>query len=130
MTHALVAFITVVVISCPCAMGLATPTAIMVGTGKGAEAGILIRRRRGPRAGGRHRCCDLRQDRDADPRRPTLGAVVAAPGFSAAEVLDIAASVERGSEHPLAAAILAQADEAGRRSGEESRGSRRWPAGA
>ena len=113
MTHALVAFITVVVISCPCAMGLATPTAIMVGTGKGAEAGILIR-------GGE--ALELAAGIDAvifdktgtlTRGRPTLGAVVAAPGFSAAEVLDIAASVERGSEHPLAAAILAQADEAG-----------------
>ena len=113
LTHALVAFITVVVISCPCAMGLATPTAIMVGTGKGAEAGILIR-------GGE--ALELAAGIDAvifdktgtlTRGRPTLGAVVAAPGFSAAEVLDIAASVERGSEHPLAAAILAQADEAG-----------------
>ena len=113
MTHALVAFITVVVISCPCAMGLATPTAIMVGTGKGPEAGILIR-------GGE--ALELAAGIDAvifdktgtlTRGRPTLGAVVAAPGFSAAEVLDIAASVERGSEHPLAAAILAQADEAG-----------------
>jgi Cu+-exporting ATPase len=113
LTHALVAFITVVVISCPCAMGLATPTAIMVGTGKGAEAGILIR-------GGE--ALELAAGVDAvvfdktgtlTRGRPTLGEIVAAPGFTTEEVLDLAASVERGSEHPLAAAILARADEAG-----------------
>jgi len=113
LTHALVAFITVVVISCPCAMGLATPTAIMVGTGKGAEAGILIR-------GGE--ALELAAGIDAvvfdktgtlTRGRPTLGQVIAAPGFTPDDVLDLAASVERGSEHPLAAAILARADEAG-----------------
>jgi P-type Cu+ transporter len=113
LTHALVAFITVVVISCPCAMGLATPTAIMVGTGRGAEAGILIR-------GGE--ALELAAGLDAvvfdktgtlTRGRPTLGAIVAAPGFTADEVLEVAASVERGSEHPLAAAILARADAAG-----------------
>ncbi len=109
LTHALVAFITVVVIACPCAMGLATPTAIMVGTGNGAESGILIR------GGG---ALELAAGIDAvifdktgtlTRGRPSLGEVVPAPGFAADEVLDIAASVERGSEHPLAAAILAAA---------------------
>ena len=109
LTHALVAFITVVVIACPCAMGLATPTAIMVGTGNGAESGILIR-------GGE--ALELAAGIDAvifdktgtlTRGRPSLGEVVPAPGFAADEVLDIAASVERGSEHPLAAAILAAA---------------------
>ena len=111
LTHALVAFITVVVIACPCAMGLATPTAIMVGTGNGAESGILIR-------GGE--ALELAAGIDAvifdktgtlTRGRPSLGEVIPAPGFAANEVLDIAASVERGSEHPLAAAILAAAAE-------------------
>ena len=111
LTHALVAFITVVVIACPCAMGLATPTAIMVGTGNGAESGILIR-------GGE--ALELAAGIDAvifdktgtlTRGRPSLGEVVPAPGFAADEVLDIAASVERGSEHPLAGAILAAAAE-------------------
>ena len=109
LTHALVAFITVVVIACPCAMGLATPTAIMVGTGNGAESGILIR-------GGE--ALELAAGVDAvvfdktgtlTRGRPSLGRVVAAPGFTTDEVLDLAASVERGSAHPLAAAILAGA---------------------
>jgi Cu+-exporting ATPase len=92
-------------------MGLATPTAIMVGTGNGAESGILIR-------GGE--ALELAAGIDAvifdktgtlTRGRPSLGEVVPAPGFAADEVLDIAASVERGSEHPLAGAILAAAAE-------------------
>jgi len=113
LTHALVAFITVVVISCPCAMGLATPTAIMVGTGKGAEAGILIRGGEALELAARIDAVVFDKTGTLTRGRPTLGEVIAAPGFSASEVLDIAASVERGSEHPLAAAILARADEAG-----------------
>ncbi len=112
-THALVAFITVVVIACPCAMGLATPTAIMVGTGKGAEAGILIRGGETLERAARIDAVVFDKTGTLTRGRPSLGQVVAAPGFTAAEVLDLAASVERGSEHPLAAAILARADEAG-----------------
>jgi len=111
-THALVAFITVVVISCPCAMGLATPTAIMVGTGKGAEAGILIRGGEALETAAGVDAVVFDKTGTLTRGRPVLGPVTAAPGFSSVEVLDIAASVERGSEHPLAAAILARADEA------------------
>ncbi len=112
-THALVAFITVVVISCPCAMGLATPTAIMVGTGKGAEAGILIRGGEALELVAGIQAVVFDKTGTLTRGRPTLGDVVAATGFATDEVLDIAASVERGSEHPLAAAILARADAAG-----------------
>ena len=112
-THALVAFITVVVISCPCAMGLATPTAIMVGTGKGAEAGILIRGGEALELVAGIQAVVFDKTGTLTRGRPTLGEIVAAPGFSADDVLDVAASVERGSEHPLAAAILARADAAG-----------------
>ena len=113
LTHALVAFITVVVISCPCAMGLATPTAIMVGTGKGAEAGILIRGGEALEFAAGIDAVVFDKTGTLTRGRPSLGQVAAASGFTADEVLDIAASVERGSEHPLAAAILARADEAG-----------------
>jgi Cu+-exporting ATPase len=113
LTHALVAFITVVVISCPCAMGLATPTAIMVGTGQGAEAGILIRGGEALELAARVDAVVFDKTGTLTRGRPSLGEVAAAPGFTAEEVLDLAASVERGSEHPLAAAILARADEAG-----------------
>jgi Cu+-exporting ATPase len=112
LTHALVAFITVVVISCPCAMGLATPTAIMVGTGQGAEAGILIRGGGVLELAARVDAVVFDKTGTLTRGRPSLGEVRAAPGFTIEEVLDLAASVERGSEHPLAAAILARADEA------------------
>jgi len=110
-THALVAFITVVVIACPCAMGLATPTAIMVGTGLGAQAGILIRGGEALELAARVDTVIFDKTGTLTRGRPSLGTIVAADGFTADEVLDLAASVERGSEHPLAAAILAGATE-------------------
>ncbi len=112
-THALVAFITVVVISCPCAMGLATPTAIMVGTGAGAEAGILIRGGEALELAARVDAVVFDKTGTLTRGRPSLGQVLVAPGFEADEVLDLAASVERGSEHPLATAILTAAGERG-----------------
>ena len=113
LTHALVAFITVVVVACPCAMGLATPTAIMVGTGRGAGAGILIRGGEALELAARVDAVIFDKTGTLTLGRPTLGEVLAAPGFTAAEALDLAASVERGSEHPVAAAILAGAGDAG-----------------
>jgi Cu+-exporting ATPase len=112
-THALVAFITVVVISCPCAMGLATPTAIMVGTGAGAEAGVLIRGGEALELAARVDAVIFDKTGTLTRGRPSLGSVAAAPGFGPDEVLDLAGSVERGSEHPLAVAILVGADERG-----------------
>ena len=109
-THALVAFITVVVISCPCAMGLATPTAIMVGTGRGAESGVLIRGGESLELAAAIDAVVFDKTGTLTVGRPSLGTVVAAPGFDADAVLDLAASIERGSEHPLAAAIMAGAD--------------------
>ncbi len=109
LTHALVAAITVLVIACPCAMGLATPTAIMVGTGRGAEAGILIRG--GEALETAHRIDTVVFDKTGTLTlgRPVVAEVIPARGWSVEDVLDLAASAETGSEHPLAAAILARA---------------------
>ena len=113
LTHALVAFITVVVIACPCAMGLATPTAITVATGRGAEAGILIRGGAALELAARIDAVVFDKTGTLTRGRPVLGDIVAMPGFEEAQVLDLAASVERTSEHPLALAILGPAIERG-----------------
>jgi P-type Cu+ transporter len=109
LTLALTAFISVVVIACPCAMGLATPTAIMVGTGRGAEAGILIRGGEALEAAHRIGVVAFDKTGTLTVGAPTVAEIVAAPGFTEADVLAIAAAVERGSEHPIGEAIVAQA---------------------
>jgi Cu+-exporting ATPase len=108
-TLALSAFITTVIIACPCAMGLATPTAIMVGTGKGAEAGVLIRG--GAALEGAHRVDTVLFDKTGTltAGRPAVADVVPADGWSTDRLLDLVASIETRSEHPLAAAIVARA---------------------
>ncbi|MEA2606463.1 MAG: P-type Cu+ transporter [Chloroflexota bacterium] len=109
LTLALTSFIGVVIIACPCAMGLATPTAIMVGTGRGAEAGILFRG--GAALERAHRIDTVIFDKTGTltAGRPTAGEIEPTGGWSANELLDIAASLETGSEHPLGAAIVARA---------------------
>jgi Cu+-exporting ATPase len=111
--YALTAFISVVVIACPCAMGLATPTAIMVGTGRGAEAGILIRG--GEALEAAHRITTVAFDKTGTltAGHPEASDVIAAPGWQPDRVLDVAASVERASEHPAGEAIVRRADLAG-----------------
>ncbi|HSS34971.1 MAG TPA: heavy metal translocating P-type ATPase, partial [Patescibacteria group bacterium] len=111
LTWALVAFISVVVIACPCAMGLATPTAIMVGTGRGAEAGILIRGGAALETASRIDTVVFDKTGTLTLGRPAVVDLVALPGFDATDLLDLAASLERGSEHPIGAAILAAARE-------------------
>ncbi len=113
-TVALSALISVLVIACPCAMGLATPTAIMVGTGRGAEAGILFRG--GEALERAHRIDTVVFDKTGTltAGSPTVAAIVPAAGFDRDGVLEIAASVESRSEHPLAAAIVDAARDAGR----------------
>ncbi len=106
-TYALTAFVTVVVIACPCAMGLATPTAIMVGTGRGAEAGILIRGGEALESAGRIDTVVFDKTGTLTLGRPAVSSIVAAAGFDETELLDLAASLEKGSEHPVGAAILA-----------------------
>jgi Cu+-exporting ATPase len=110
-TLALAAFITVVIIACPCAMGLATPTAIMVGTGRGAEAGILVRG--GEALENAHRVSAVILDKTGTLTRgkPAVAELVPAGGRSPDDLLRLAAAVEAGSEHPLAGAILLAARE-------------------
>ena len=108
-TLALSAFITTVIIACPCAMGLATPTAIMVGTGKGAEAGVLIRG--GEALEGAHRVNTVILDKTGTLTlgKPAVAEILAVPGWESDRLLDLVASLETASEHPLATAIVARA---------------------
>ncbi len=110
-TLALTAFIGVVIIACPCAMGLATPTAIMVGTGKGAEAGILVRGGEALEIAGRVDTVVLDKTGTLTLGRPEVAAVVPASGITPSELLDLAASLETRSEHPLGDAIVRRARE-------------------
>jgi P-type Cu+ transporter len=110
LTLALTAFIGVVVIACPCAMGLATPTAIMVGTGKGAELGILIRGGEALEAAGRIDTVVLDKTGTLTAGRPTVARVIPEGGTDPARLIDLAASLERGSEHPLGEAIVRRAN--------------------
>jgi Cu+-exporting ATPase len=111
-TLALTAFISVVIIACPCAMGLATPTAIMVGTGKGAEAGILFRGGEALEAAHHVDAVIFDKTGTLTLGRPAVADVVTANGHVAADLLSIVAAVELGSEHPVGAAIAARAAEA------------------
>ena len=105
-THALLNFVAVLIIACPCAMGLATPTSIMVGTGKGAESGILIKG--GEALEDAHKLDTIVLDKTGTltKGKPELTDIVASDGFSEEELLRIVASAERGSEHPLGEAIV------------------------
>jgi Cu+-exporting ATPase len=105
--------ITILVISCPCAVGLATPAAIMVGTGKGAENGILIKG--GEALERAHKLDTIVFDKTGTLTEgtPKLTDLLAAPGHEEKEVLFIAATAERGSEHPLGEAIVKGAEDRG-----------------
>ncbi|HEX5240510.1 MAG TPA: heavy metal translocating P-type ATPase, partial [Candidatus Limnocylindrales bacterium] len=103
---ALTAFISVVVIACPCAMGLATPTAIMVGTGRGAEAGVLVRGGEALEAAGAVRIVVFDKTGTLTEGHPEVVAVTPVAGVEAATLVGVAAAAELGSEHPLAEAIV------------------------
>ncbi len=112
-TTALYVFVAVIIIACPCALGIATPTAIMVGTGKGAENGLLIK-------GGEYlekaeRLTTIVFDKTGTltKGKPSVTDVVALAGHREDEVLGLAASAEKGSEHPLGEAIVRRAAEKG-----------------
>ncbi len=110
---ALVAFVAVMIIACPCAMGLATPTAILVGTGRGAERGILIRGGEILERAGRITTVVLDKTGTITTGRPEVTDVVAARGTDERGLLAMAASVERASEHPLAQAVVRAAESRG-----------------
>ncbi len=108
---ALSAAIAVLIIACPCAMGLATPTAIMVGTGKGAEAGILIRDGATLESAERIGVVVLDKTGTLTHGQPAVRDVLAVDGYREADLLRLAGAAERGSEHPLAEAIVRAAEE-------------------
>jgi Cu+-exporting ATPase len=107
--HALNAFIAVLIIACPCALGLATPTAIMVGTGKGAEMGVLIKGGESLERIQRVDTVVLDKTGTITRGKPEITELEAAPGFMLSEVLRLAAAVEMLSEHPLAQAVISKA---------------------
>ena len=112
-THALLNFVAVLIIACPCAMGLATPTSIMVGTGKGAEGGILVKG--GEALEEAHKLTTVVLDKTGTLTRgePRLTDVIPLDGLSGDELLVVAAAAERRSEHPLGEAIVAGAMDRG-----------------
>ncbi|RHQ27338.1 heavy metal translocating P-type ATPase [Clostridiaceae bacterium AF29-16BH] len=111
-SFALASGIAVLVISCPCALGLATPTAIMVGTGRGAEQGILIKSGESLETAHLVDTVVLDKTGTITEGHPAVAAVRTAPGVTEAELLGLAASLEKASEHPLAEAIVRYAEEA------------------
>jgi P-type Cu+ transporter len=110
-TRALINMVAVLVIACPCAMGLATPTAVMVGTGKGAELGVLFRSSEALERLGRVSVVVLDKTGTITKGQPAVTDVVTVEGgsWTGDELLRLAASVEKGSEHPLGEAIWAEA---------------------
>jgi Cu+-exporting ATPase len=111
LTFAFLNFIAVLIIACPCALGLATPTAIMVGTGKGAEYGILIRSAEALERFYKVDTVLLDKTGTLTEGKPRVTDIIAADGFSENEVLALAAAVEHDSEHPLAEAVARAARE-------------------
>jgi len=111
LTYAFLNFIAVLVIACPCALGLATPTAIMVGTGKGAEHGILIRSAESLERLYKINTILLDKTGTLTEGKPQVTDIVAAASYKQEEVLRLAASVEHDSEHPLGEAVVKAAGE-------------------
>ena len=109
LSYALVAAVSVLIIACPCALGLATPISIMVGVGRGAQAGVLIRNAEALERFEKVDTLVLDKTGTLTEGRPSVTAIRPASGFDEAELLRLAASLERGSEHPLADAIVSAA---------------------
>lgn len=113
MAYALVAAVTVLIIACPCALGLATPMSIMTATGRGAQAGVLIKNAEALERFSKVDALIVDKTGTLTVGKPKLTAVLPEKGEDEAELLSIAASLERGSEHPLAEAIVAGAQDRG-----------------
>jgi Cu+-exporting ATPase len=113
MAHALVNAVAVLIIACPCALGLATPMAIMVGTGRGARAGVLVRNAEALETMEKVNTLVVDKTGTLTEGKPRLLSVVALSGVRENELLRLVASLERASEHPLAAALTAGASERG-----------------
>jgi P-type Cu+ transporter len=112
-TFGLVAAVTVLIIACPCALGLATPMSIMVGVGRGAEVGVLIKNAEALERMEKIDTLVVDKTGTLTEGKPKVGAIVSAKWLDENEVLRLAASVEQASEHPLALAIVAAAQERG-----------------
>jgi P-type Cu+ transporter len=110
LAHGLVNAVAVLIIACPCALGLATPMAIMVGTGQGAKSGVLIRNAEALELLGRVDTLVVDKTGTLTEGRPQLTVIDAVEGWIDTELLRLAAAVERGSAHPLASAIVAAAE--------------------
>ncbi len=109
--HALINAVAVLIIACPCALGLATPMAIMVGTGRAAHEGVLVRNAEALETLEKVDTLVVDKTGTLTEGKPKVVAVTAAAGFEETRILEIAASLERSSEHPLAAAVLTAAVE-------------------
>ncbi len=109
--YGLIAAVAVLIIACPCALGLATPMSIMVGVGRGALAGVLIKNAEALERFEKVDTLVIDKTGTLTEGRPKVTAVIAAEGLAESELLRLAASLERGSEHPLAAAIVRAAEE-------------------
>jgi Cu+-exporting ATPase len=113
LAHALVNSVAVLIIACPCALGLATPMAIMVGTGRGAHAGVLVKNAEALEQLARVDVLVVDKTGTLTEGKPRVTSVEAVAGVEDTELLRLAAAVERGSAHPLAAAVVHAADERG-----------------
>jgi Cu+-exporting ATPase len=112
LTYAFLNFVAVLIIACPCALGLATPTSIMVGTGKGAENGILIRGAEALETAHQLNTIVLDKTGTLTKGEPSVTDIIASVKFTEKDILTFAASAEKGSEHPLGEAIVKKAREA------------------
>ena len=112
-TYAVLNFVAVMIIACPCALGLATPTSIMVGTGKGAENGVLIRSGEALETAHTLNAIVLDKTGTITKGEPSITDIVEAGNYKADEILQLAASAERQSEHPLGESIVQRAHELG-----------------